>query len=559
MLGKVWAILHNHARHNYPSEALVARLVGDGGPLIPRSGALLRWELVRIAEAEPGEPAPLELDPHVFEFLCGQAGADAILADNLSVLPAAPPPASYPVAETCARIRKVLAEGHGARVIVTGPRNSGRRTFAACVSEALGGRALGLDTTGVDDDSWPRLHLHAQRQALLIGASLVFFGTGVERRYPQGPGLARLQFVVGEGELSVSPLPGVIDLRVEMPRLTLDERRELWRRLLPATQTWSAGDLEHVVERYHVQLGDIAEIAWRGVDRVDGVRSACRALTRDRLGELGSLVDCPFTREDLLVPPKLDRSLDEFLFEAKERVRFWERPEARRLFPRGTGLIALMTGTPGTGKTMAAQVIARDLDLDLFRVDLASSVSKYIGETAKNLRKIFARAKEMNAVLLFDEADALFSKRTEVKDSHDRYANADTNYLLQLLEDHDGIALLASNKRQNIDTAFVRRIRYILDFPRPSARERLLIWRRLAKELVGPEGMTELDALFTIVAESVDATGAQIKLALLAAIFIARQESEPLCGEHVVRGLERELAKEGRSLSPKDRERIGHA
>ena len=558
MLGKVWAALHSHASHNYPSEALIRGLVGNGrAPLAPRSGSLLRWDLVRIGDASAGDPAPLELDPHILEFLCEHGGADPVLVDCLSLVPAEPPPASWPIAETCARVRKILAEGYGARLVISGPRHSGRRTFSALVSQELGGRTLAIDTTGVDDEAWPRVHLHAQRQALLLGASLLLFGTRIERRAPAGPGLARLQCVVTDSEVGLAALPGVLDLRLEMPRLALAERRELWRALLPVCRAWPEAELTHVVERYQVQIGDIAEIARRGLDRVENVRSACRSLTRDRLGDLGSLVDCPFQREDLLLAPKLDRMLDELLFEARERVRFWERPEARRLFPRGTGLIALMTGTPGTGKTMTAQVIARELELDLFRVDLASSVSKYIGETAKNLRSIFARAREMNAVLLFDEADALFSKRTEVRDSHDRYANADTNYLLQLLEEHDGIALLASNKRANIDTAFVRRIRYILDFPRPSARERLLIWRRLTRELAGPERIEQLNEGLETLAECVDLTGAQIKLSLLSAIFGAQRAGEPLRHAHLVDGIEAELSKESRSLSPKERERVG--
>ena len=123
-------------------------------------------------------------------------------------------------------------------------------------------------------------------------------------------------------------------------------------------------------------------------------------------------------------------------------------------------------------------MIAADLELDLFRVDLATVVSKYIGETAKHLGQIFSRTAKMNAVLLFDEADALFSKRTEVKDSHDRYANADTSYLLQLLEEYRGIVILATNKKQNIDPAFIRRVRYVLDFPRPNEEQRRQIWVR---------------------------------------------------------------------------------
>jgi SpoVK/Ycf46/Vps4 family AAA+-type ATPase len=257
-----------------------------------------------------------------------------------------------------------------------------------------------------------------------------------------------------------------------------------------------------------------------------------------------------------MLPTALHRVLDHFLFEAKERVRFWENPSASRLFPRGRALVAMMTGPPGTGKTMAAQVIASELGLDLFRIDLASSLSKYIGETAKNLARIFARAAEMNAVLLFDEADALFSKRTDVQDAHDRYANTDTNYLLQLIEDFDGIALLASNRKSNIDSAFVRRIRYVMDFQNPEAGERLQIWRRLTNELVGADREAELGPLLRRIAEQVELTGAQIKLALLGAVFGARQARQPLSLGHLYLGIEREMTKAGRDLGPKARERI---
>jgi SpoVK/Ycf46/Vps4 family AAA+-type ATPase len=201
-------------------------------------------------------------------------------------------------------------------------------------------------------------------------------------------------------------------------------------------------------------------------------------------------------------------------------------------------------------------VIASVLGLDLFRIDLATSISKYIGETAKHLKRIFQRAADMNAVLLFDEADALFTKRTDVRDAHDRYANTDTNYLLQLIEDFTGIALLSSNKKQNMDTAFVRRIRYIFDFPRPTAVERLSLWRRIVRELAGDAPAKELGAGLETLAQVIDASGGQIKLAVLAAMFLSRQEQKPLALDHLTRGMSRELAKEGRGVSQAERERI---
>ena len=180
---------------------------------------------------------------------------------------------------------------------------------------------------------------------------------------------------------------------------------------------------------------------------------------------------------------------------------------------------------------------------------MASTVNKYIGETAKNLRRVCARAAEMNAVLLFDEADALFAKRTDVRDSHDRYANADTNYLLQLVEDYPGVALLATNKRQNLDEAFVRRVRYVLYFPRPEPPQRLAIWRQLTGELAGAAAAAALDGELERLAHAAPLTGAQIKNAVLAAVFIAQQAGRAPAVEDIHRGLERELSNQGRALT----------
>jgi hypothetical protein len=554
-LAKVWAYLHGHPSQNHPSETLVGRLCGDGTAL-SRAGALFRWEIVRPGEVGPGDPVPLVLDPHVVDYLGGRMTIDPLLAGRAAMVTPLEPLPSWPVEEVAARVRRALGEGLGARIAVVGPRHSGRRTFAACVTAALGAPALAIDTSGLAPSEWPTLHLHAQRQALLLGSSLIWFGELAGERIPSAPGLARLEIVIADADLAPEAMAGVVDDRVVLPGLSLDERRAAWLRLLPVARAWPERDFADLVARHRVQIGDIAAISLRGIDGIEPARAECRKLTRHRLGDLGRLVDCPFRREDLMLAPNLNQLLDALLYEARERATFWESQAARRLFPRGRGLVALMTGPPGTGKTMTAQIIAAELGLDLVRIDLASTVNKYIGETAKNLRRIFTRAAEMNAVLLFDEADALFAKRTDVRDAHDRYANADTNYLLQHLEEFDGIALLASNRKQNIDNAFVRRIRFVMDFPRPQPAERLLIWRRLVSELAGAERAAELGNLLGALAETLDLSGAQIKLALLAAIFAARQAGQPLALAHFLGGIERELGKEGRGIEANDRERI---
>jgi SpoVK/Ycf46/Vps4 family AAA+-type ATPase len=208
----------------------------------------------------------------------------------------------------------------------------------------------------------------------------------------------------------------------------------------------------------------------------------------------------------------------------------------------------LFSGPPGTGKTMAAEAIARTLAADLLVVDLAATVSKYIGETAKNLSRIFDEAAASGAVLLFDEADALFAKRTEVRDSHDRHANADTNHLLQLLEAFEGLAILATNRRTNMDPAFVRRIRHVVEFARPGAAERRVLWRRTVAALAGAAGAEALGAALDELADLHELTAAQIKSAALSARYAAMRERAALSHEHLQRGLARELVKEGRAV-----------
>jgi hypothetical protein len=557
-LSQSFASVQEPGGRGFVTMSLVSRLCGWAREeRVGANGALLRWQIVKSLETAPGDPQPLRLDPHVADFVCNRFAVDPELASVAASVEAREPLPSWPVAEITERLARGLDKGTSLRLVVKGPRASGRRTLCAAIAQRLDCGILAIDTSAIADADWSAAYLRAQRQALLFGLLLVWYGDGLGRRWPALPSVAPLQFVAGEADLVLAAAPDFLDQALTMPRPTIDERAALFRRFVPMSQAWPAPELALLCERYQVELGDIVSIGRRGASTLEEARELCRVATRDRLGELGQLLDCPFRRDDLVLPSTLQEQLDEFLFEAKDRARFWEQQAARRLFPRGTGLVALMTGPPGTGKTMAAQVIAHELGLDLFRIDLATSISKYIGETAKHLRRIFQRAAEMNAVLLFDEADALFTKRTEVRDAHDRYANTDTNYLLQLIEDFSGIALLSSNKKQNMDTAFVRRIRYIFDFPRPSAAERTSLWRRIVGELAGEAARKALDPSLERLAQVIDASGAQIKLAVLGALFLARQDGKPLAFDHLKRGVSRELAKEGRGITPAERERLG--
>ncbi|MCW5801358.1 MAG: ATP-binding protein [Deltaproteobacteria bacterium] len=247
--------------------------------------------------------------------------------------------------------------------------------------------------------------------------------------------------------------------------------------------------------------------------------------------------------ELVLAEARLER-LQELCDHARHRAVVLERWGFDRRLPNNKGLGVLFAGAPGTGKTLAASIIAGELGLDLFQIDLAAVVSKWIGETEKHLSRIFDEAERGNAVLFFDEADALFGKRTELRDAHDRYANLETSYLLQRIESYEGVVILASNFRRNLDDAFVRRLRFIIEFPLPDAQERLLIWERIWPA----ETPRAADLDLPLLAERLELAGAHIRNIALAAAFLAAAEQTPVAQRHLLRAARREYQKLGKMV-----------
>ena len=207
--------------------------------------------------------------------------------------------------------------------------------------------------------------------------------------------------------------------------------------------------------------------------------NACLAITRPQMESLAQRLDPKATWADIVLPSAESKLLRELAAQVRHRSVVYDGWGFRQKMTRGLGINALFAGQSGTGKTMAAEVLANDLRLSLFRVDLSAVVDKYVGETPKNLRKLFDAAESGGAILFFDEADALFGKRSEVKDSHDRYANIEINYLLQRMEAYRGLAILATNLKSALDPAFMRRLRFIVDFPFPGQAERRTIWENV--------------------------------------------------------------------------------
>jgi hypothetical protein len=281
---------------------------------------------------------------------------------------------------------------------------------------------------------------------------------------------------------------------------------------------------------------------------------ACLDSTRPQLEALSQRIDTRATWDDIVLPAQEEALLHEIAGQVGVRSRVYDEWGFREKMNRGLGISALFAGPSGTGKTMAAEVIANDLGLYLYRIDLSAVVSKYIGETEKNLRRLFDAAEDSGAILFFDEADALFGKRSEVKDSHDRYANIEINYLLQRMEAYRGLAILATNMKSALDTAFLRRLRFIVNFPFPAAEQRREIWRKAFPKdvpLANDEwGRLDYDRL-----SQLNLTGGSIhNIVLNAAFLAARQTQEPreLTMEFVLRAAQNEFRKLGMTVNAAD-------
>ena len=339
---------------------------------------------------------------------------------------------------------------------------------------------------------------------------------------------------------------------VEAPTLVGPDRTQLWTYELDRLGPAAAGlDVAHLVS--HLALGPTqirravrtAETSARlrdGLVTPDDLRRGVRAQNAAGLERLARRTEPEVGWDDLVLTPTVRRALVDLAARARHRDQVLTQWRMRRGGGRGRGVIALFAGDSGTGKTMSAEVIAGDLGLDLYTVNLATVVDKYIGETEKNLERIFTEAAGVNAVLFFDEADAIFGKRSDVKDAHDRYANIESAYLLQRLETFDGLAVLATNLRANIDDAFVRRLDAIIDFPAPTAELRRSLWERCLASPLPTGGDLDL----TFLADSFELAGGNIRSASTTAAYLAAGAGTAVSMQQVVTAVEQEYRKLGR-------------
>ncbi|NJM59593.1 MAG: AAA family ATPase [Oscillatoriales cyanobacterium RU_3_3] len=375
--------------------------------------------------------------------------------------------------------------------------------------------------------------------------------------------LAEIQPLIPDAAASIEMIT------VQFPIPDFAQRRTCWQTQLKAAgisidPAELADLLDSLADRFRLTPNQITNAVknagnaarWQaaaGKNTINNVLlfASARAQSGGDLTALARKIEPQYTWNDIILPIDHQTQLREICNQTKYRNLVYQEWGFDRKLSLGKGLNVLFSGPPGTGKTMAAEVIAGELQLDLYKIDLSQMVSKYIGETEKNLNRIFTAAANSNAILLFDEADALFGKRSEVRDAHDRYANIEIGYLLQKMEEYEGLAILTTNLRCNMDDAFVRRLRFIIEFPFPNQQQRRQIWEKIWPDTTLRSPDLDVDFL----ARRFEITGANIRNIALAAAFLAADDGSILSMVHLMQAIRREYQKMGKILMEEEFDR----
>jgi hypothetical protein len=560
-LRRVFAYLQDESTPFDASPAIVAALWGEPtAPLVGADSALARWRLAR--PLEDGRELDSSLagwvaDPSVLAYLLGADGRAAGGSLTGARLAAPERPVLFQ-RELDEITRFVAALGFDENSAVslefqlTAPAGTGKATLAAQIARRLGRGMIAVDARAVAAGSDPpAAAVRELRHAALDGDLVVWRHADAlpEAARAAVSGLAPLVFLTAPAPLSEARSERVLRRTYDLAPLDRSLRLSLWSAL-------SDEPAPEPVADWALRAGEVVAAQRAAPGGPAAVRAVCRRMLFEYPSELISPLRLPYTWDDLVVSEPLLAHLHELEAQSRSRSEVLDGWGLSRLTSLGRGVSALFAGPSGTGKTMAAQVLARSLGLELYRVDLAGVVNKYIGETEKHLRAVFAACERAPVVLFFDEADALFGRRMQVNDAHDRFANIEVDYLLQRMEEFDGIAVLATNRKGDIDTAFTRRLRFVIDFAPPTVSERERLWRLALEDSRDDQRRPLTEPLdWRALARDLDLTGAGIKATALAAAFLARTEGSPITARHIFAAARRELQKQGVIVRPHQLER----
>ena len=512
---------------------------------------LRRWRLVEPDSGAPLTTASLRIDERILHYIAGINTLDVRLHPYVRLRT----PAGG-IAEQHARLVDTV-EGVLRReseqptlLVLSGDDSLGREDVAVRVAERFGLQlyelaAADVPTAAAELDSLQTLW---SRETCLMPAALLL-------RCDAGLTETAVRFIESAAGVAFLSCRHPCRLRRPMRAFAVDkpgpaEQKRLWAQALGSAASRLNGTLDLLAAQFRLGAQSIQQIAVQArlqstdsASAGEALLQACRSLSRERLDDLAQRLEAPVEWGDLVLPESDEATLRQICAQVRRRFEVYDAWGYGARSGAGLGITALFCGDSGTGKTLAAQVMAHDLGLDLYRVDLSAVVSKYIGETEKNLNRVFDAAEDSGAVLLFDEADALFGRRSDVKDSHDRYANIEVSYLLQRMEWYRGLAILTTNLRTALDKSFLRRLRFVVQFPFPDAGQREEIWRRSF-----PVRALTRDIDHRRLAQA-NLAGGNIRNIVLNAAFLAAEENTHLRMSHLLQAARAEAQKIERPLT----------
>ena len=549
----------------YPTFALALSLFDNPAwDVLSPERPLRYWRLIEINQpgAQPLVTSALKADERIVNYLKGLNYLDDRLAPLVKSIP--PPADALPPSQACVAEVITAHVGRATRAAdlplfqLVGSDAPSKLAIAGHVAARLGLTLYRLSADAVpmqvsDHETLARLW---QRESALMPIALYVDASQIDRTAsPQTAAVQRL-FSRSLGLVFLDTRehwsePGHESIMLDIAKPTPEEQRAVWEQAL--------GDeadelIARVTGQFNFNTANIRSVAASaqaladsgGGQLNDTVWAECLRHARPALDQLAHALELKAAWDDLELPPSEKRLLRQIADQVATRTEVYDQWGFRERMNRGMGISVLFTGESGTGKTMAAEVIANELGLLLYRIDLSAVVSKYIGETEKNLRKLFDAAEDGAAILFFDEADALFGKRSEVKDSHDRYANIEINYLLQRMEAYCGMAILATNMKGALDSAFLRRLRFVVNFPFPSQAERIAIWQRVFPHKT-PLGELDLPRLSRL-----NLSGGSINNIALNAAFLAAQSGGRVTMPLVLEAARNEFRKLERPINEAD-------
>jgi AAA+ superfamily predicted ATPase len=544
-------------RRSYPTFSLALAALPDPhwSALVP-SSPLRYWRLIETGPGETLTTCPLRIDERILHYLAGVSHLDERLMGLVEPLAASeelPPSHDKLVRQLVNHL--LPEENRGAVIQLCGQAGNGSHAIAAAVCTALGLhlqllRVRNIPATTADRETLMRLW---EREAIISNSAILLDCHEIETPEAIQPAVAFVEqirtpiFVASREPLRTARRRL---LRIDVHKPSAQEQLKIWQGMLGAKAVNLNGRLPALVTQFRMQPREIANVVTTVFDGqpkeenlYETLWDACRAQARTKLDDLAQRLMPAADWDDLVLPEIQKQILQQIVTHVRQRAKVYNEWGFAARCNRGLGISALFAGASGTGKTMAAEVLANALQLDLYRIDLSAVVSKYIGETEKNLRRVFDAAESSGAVLLFDEADALFGKRSEVKDSHDRYANIEVSYLLQRMESYRGLAILTTNMKKALDSAFLRRIRFMVHFPFPDVSQRADIWKRIFPVETPTQGI-DIERLAQL-----NVTGGNIRNIALSAAVLAADEDSPVRMRHLLQASRSEYAKLERPLT----------